>query len=99
MADGDTAKAQELLAEAEALLGDDANPGQLNRIDKLNGDPPGQSGSQSAAEPGSEGLTTRTARVRATSRLKGRPERVNDPRDKGPVDHDPKGKGRGTSRL
>lgn len=53
MADGDTAKAQELLAEAEALLGDNANPGQLNRIDKLNGDPPGQPGSQQQPNQGS----------------------------------------------
>ncbi len=55
MANGDTAKANELLADAEALLGGSVNPGQQNRIDRLKGDPPGQSGSQQQPNQGSKG--------------------------------------------
>ena len=42
MANGQITKAEKLLDEATALLGETVNPGQQNRIDKLNGELPGQ---------------------------------------------------------
>ena len=43
MAQGETSKAQKLIAEAEALLGGTANPGQLNRLEELKDKVAGQS--------------------------------------------------------
>jgi hypothetical protein len=71
MAKGDTAKAQKLIAAAETLMGGAANPGQQNRIDRLNDELAGQT---EPNEPKGKGPVDRPS------------QGSDDPKGKGPVD-------------
>jgi len=97
MARGDTAEAERLMAEATAALGDNANPGQQNRIDKLvedidtGGQNPGSGGSDpsggngSQPDPGEPG----TGKPDNGKPDSGKPDNDPGPADKDPVDKDP----------
>jgi hypothetical protein len=81
MARGQTSKAQKLIAEAEALLGGTANPGQLNRLEKLKAKVAGQS------DPKGKGPVNTLGEGQSDPKGKGP---VNTP---GKGQSDPKGKG------
>lgn len=107
LANGDPAKAQTLLTEATALLGGAANPGQQNRIGKLTGDLPGQSGSHQSANmgtgdkpdqgpkgPGDKGPGDKGLGDKASRGPKG----SHDPKGKGQTDTSPTKPSTGTSK-
>jgi hypothetical protein len=71
MAQGDTAKAQKLIAAAETLMGGGANPGQQNRIDRLNDE---LAGPTEPDDPKGKGPVDRPS------------QGSDDPKGKGPVD-------------
>ncbi len=98
MARGDFEKAERLLAEAEALLGDSVKAGQQNRIDKIADDLGGNTGRGSKAgedkspkddqdtSPQDKGPKDDQDR---TPNAKGPQDK--DPQDKDPQDKDPQG--------
>ncbi len=81
MAQGRTSEAQKLIAEAEALLGGTANPGQLNRLEKLKDKVAGHS------DPKGKGLANAPGKGQSDPKGKGL---ANAP---GKGQSDPKGKG------
>jgi hypothetical protein len=94
MANGDTAEAERLMAEATAALGDSANPGQQNRIDKLvadidsGGQNPGSGGGHPSGGPGG-GAEPDTGKPDNGKPDNGKPDKNPGPVDKDPVDKDP----------
>lgn len=103
MANGDTDEAERLVAEATAMLGDEVNPGQQNRIDKLNdhiagGSKPGSSdgGSDSDGEPGNDpdkgpGNDPGTGKNENSQKPDKDTNDDKGPQDNDPVDKDPNG--------
>ncbi len=93
MANGDTAEAERLMAEATAALGDSANPGQQNRIDKLVADidSGGQSQPGSGGDPSGGGNDTEPDPGKPDNGKPdtGKPDKNPGPVDKDPVDKDP----------
>jgi hypothetical protein len=104
MANGDTAEAERLMAEATAALGDSANPGQQNRIDKLvadidsGGQNPGSGGGHPSGGPGggAEPDTGKPDNGKPDNGKpdngkpdNGKPDKNPGPVDKDPVDKDP----------
>ena len=94
MANGDSAEAERLLAEATAALGDSANRGQQNRIDKLVEDidsggqsKPGSGGDGSSG--GGNGTEPDTGNPDTNKPDNDKPDREPGPVDKDPVDKDP----------
>jgi len=97
MAQGETSKAQKLIAEAEALLGGTANPGQLNRLEELKDKVAGQSDPKGKGPVNAPGKGQSDPKGKGPVNTPGKGQ--SDPKGKGPVNtpgkgqSDPKGKG------
>lgn len=81
VANGDMEKAQQLLTEAQALMGGAANPGQQNRIDKLIDDLSGKPGD--SGEPGKPNDPGKPSDPGDPGQG---PKGAGDPEGKGPAD-------------
>jgi len=84
MAQGETSKAQKLIAEAEALLGGTANPGQLNRLEELKDKVAGQSDPKGKGPVNAPGKGQSDPKGKGPVNAPGKGQ--SDPKGKGPVD-------------
>jgi len=89
MANGDAAEAERLIAEATAALGNSANPGQQNRIDKLVEDIDSGGQNQPGSGGGNPGGGGNGKDPDSGDPDNGTPDKDNGPVDKDPVDKDP----------